>query len=134
MRKQCCNSERTLVWRYLCIHLDFGSSMHSHCIVYGQKVDSQHFLAQWGHIRFEIALLFFWIGCWNSYQSQVIRTTFKLTLVWPNRAVARSENPGGHVVLGGDNVPPLVEIGLTDLPKSGDATPWARATNNVKKP
>ena len=38
------------------------------------------------------------------------------------RAVARSENPGGgHVVLGGDNVPPLVEIGLTDLPKSGGA-------------
>ena len=31
------------------------------------------------------------------------------------RAVARSENPGGHIVLGGDNVPPLVEIGLTDL-------------------
>ena len=26
---------------------------------------------------------------------------------------------GGHIVLGGDNVPPLVEIGLTDLPKSG---------------
>ena len=38
-----------------------------------------------------------------------------------NRAVARSENPGGHVILGGDNVPPLVEIGLTDLPKSGGA-------------
>ena len=35
------------------------------------------------------------------------------------RAVARSENLGGHIVLGGDNVPPLVEIGLTDLPKSG---------------
>ena len=35
------------------------------------------------------------------------------------RAVARSENPGGLVVLGGDNVPPLVEIGLTDLPKTG---------------
>ena len=32
------------------------------------------------------------------------------------RAVARSENLGGHIVLGGDNVPPpLVEIGLTDL-------------------
>ena len=37
------------------------------------------------------------------------------------RAVAKSENPGGHVVLGGDNVPPLVEIGLADLPKSGGA-------------
>ena len=37
------------------------------------------------------------------------------------RAVARSENLGGHVVLGGDNVPPLVEIGLTDLPKTGGA-------------
>ena len=39
------------------------------------------------------------------------------------RAVTRSENPGGHIVLGGDNVPPLVEIGLTDLSKSG----WAQA-------
>ena len=28
-----------------------------------------------------------------------------------------SENLGGRAVLGGDNVPPLVEIGLTDLPK-----------------
>ena len=37
------------------------------------------------------------------------------------RAVARSENLGWHVLLGGDNVPPLVEIGLTDLPKSGGA-------------
>ena len=27
------------------------------------------------------------------------------------RAVARSENPGGLVVMGGDNVPTLVEIG-----------------------
>ena len=34
------------------------------------------------------------------------------------RAVERSENPGGLVVMGGDNVPPLVEIGLTDLPKT----------------
>ena len=37
------------------------------------------------------------------------------------RVVARSENPGGLVVLGGDNVPHLVEIGLTDLPKTGGA-------------
>ena len=42
------------------------------------------------------------------------------------RAVARSENPGGgHVLLGGDNVPPLVEIGLTDLPKTGGGPPAA---------
>ena len=38
-----------------------------------------------------------------------------------NRAVARSEFPGGLIVLGGENVPPLVEIGLTDLPKTGGA-------------
>ena len=37
------------------------------------------------------------------------------------RAVARSENLGGHIVLGVNNVPPQVEIGLTDLPKSGGA-------------
>ena len=40
-------------------------------------------------------------------------------IVRTSRAVARSENTGGHIVLGGDNVPPLVEIGLTDLPKTG---------------
>ena len=28
---------------------------------------------------------------------------------------------GGAIVMGGHNQPPLVEIGLTDLPKSGDA-------------
>ena len=39
------------------------------------------------------------------------------------RAVARSENPGGLLVLGGDNVSPLVEIGLTDLPKTGGGPP-----------
>ena len=38
-----------------------------------------------------------------------------------DRAVARSENPGGLVVLGGDNVFPMVEIGLTDLLKTGGA-------------
>ena len=32
------------------------------------------------------------------------------------RAVARSGILGGLVVLGGDNVSPLVEIGLADLP------------------
>ena len=42
-------------------------------------------------------------------------------MVYAFRAVTRSENPGGLVVLGGDNVRPLVEIGLTDLPKTGGA-------------
>ena len=35
------------------------------------------------------------------------------------RAVARSEILGGLVVLGGDNVSPLVKIGLADLPNIG---------------
>ena len=39
------------------------------------------------------------------------------TLCYVCRAVARSENLGRHVVLGGDNVPTLVEVGLTDLQK-----------------
>ena len=34
------------------------------------------------------------------------------------RAVERSENPGVPVLFGG-NLPPMVEIGLIDLPKSG---------------
>ena len=35
-----------------------------------------------------------------------------------NRAVGRSENPGVPVSFSGHNLPPLVDIGLTDLPKS----------------
>ena len=37
------------------------------------------------------------------------------------RAVARSENPGGLVVMGGDNMPTLVKKGCIDLPKTGGA-------------
>ena len=33
-----------------------------------------------------------------------------------DRAVGRSENPGVPVLLCGHNLPPLVQIGLTDLP------------------
>ena len=36
-------------------------------------------------------------------------------------AVGRSENLEVTVFFVGHNLPPLVEIGLTDLPKSGDA-------------
>ena len=38
-----------------------------------------------------------------------------------DRAEGRSENPGVPVLYGGHNLPPLVEIGLTDLLKSGGA-------------
>ena len=41
---------------------------------------------------------------------------FDLTLF---RAVGRSENPGVPIVMWGQNRPSLVEIGLTDLTKSG---------------
>ena len=37
------------------------------------------------------------------------------------RAVVRSENPGVPVSFGGHNLSPLVEIGLTEQPKSGCA-------------
>ena len=46
------------------------------------------------------------------------------------RAVARSENPRGLVVLGGENVPHMVDIGLTDLPKTGGA-PLATALSRT---
>jgi hypothetical protein len=38
-----------------------------------------------------------------------------------NRAVGGSENSGVPVLFVGHNLPPLVEIGLTDLPKFGGA-------------
>ena len=39
------------------------------------------------------------------------------------RAVGRCENPGVPVLFGGHNQPSLVEIGLTDLPKSAPPAP-----------
>ena len=42
-------------------------------------------------------------------------------LVSGYRAVGRFENPGVPVLFGGHNLFPLVDIGLTDLPKSGGA-------------
>ena len=44
--------------------------------------------------------------------------TNSLQIIKENRHAARVKNPGGQVVLGGDNVSPLVEIGLTDPAKS----------------
>ena len=39
-----------------------------------------------------------------------------------HRAVGRSEDPEVPVLFGGHNLPPLVEIGVTALPKSWGAT------------
>ena len=47
------------------------------------------------------------------------------------RAVGRSENPGVPALLGGHNLPPLVEIGLTYLPKSGGA-PTSQGTTPLR--
>ena len=47
-----------------------------------------------------------------------VQGTLSINICMVDRAVARSENPEGLVVLGGDNVAPLVEIGLTNLPKT----------------
>ena len=41
------------------------------------------------------------------------------------RAVERSENSGVPVLFGGHKLPPMVEIGLTDLPKRGGHVPLA---------
>ena len=45
----------------------------------------------------------------------------KVSIMYLCRAVAKSKNLKGLVVMGGDDVSPLVEIGLTDLPKTGKA-------------
>ena len=57
-----------------------------------------------------------WLKCFKS-TSNLIFVLYGVLF----RAVARSEIPGGLVVLGGDNVSPLVKIGLADLPNIGGA-------------
>ena len=58
----------------------------------------------------------------------------KFTYIGTIRAVGRSENSGLPILFGGHNLPPLIEIGLTDLPKSGGtmappAPPWTTTLN-----
>ena len=46
-------------------------------------------------------------------------------------AVGRPENPGVPVLFGGHNMPPLVEIGLTDLSKFGGAMAWTVKISSI---
>ena len=55
--------------------------------------------------------------------SQLENVTMCPGLPVDRRAVGRSENLGVPVLFGGHNLPHLVEIGLTDLPKSPPAPP-----------
>ena len=59
----------------------------------------------------------------SSLYSDLLQSINAYLTIQITRAVPRSENLGGHIVMGGDNVPPLVEIGLTDLPKSASRPP-----------
>ena len=54
-------------------------------------------------------------------KSSIQRFDFNVLPYLLIRAVGRSENPGVPVLFGGHNLSPLVEVGLTDLPKSGGA-------------
>ena len=56
----------------------------------------------------------------NKSEDFVTNTTVASKYI-PSRTVTSSENQGGLALLGGENVPLLVEIGLTDLPKTGGA-------------
>ena len=51
-----------------------------------------------------------------------------------SRAVGRYENPGLPVLFGGHNLPPLVEIGLTDLLESGGAISHPPGTPRDDRP
>ena len=48
----------------------------------------------------------------------------KVTNTSRSRAVGGSENLEVPILFGGDNLPPLVEIGLSDLPKSAMHAQW----------
>jgi hypothetical protein len=59
----------------------------------------------------------------NEFHSHAVKNHDKAKEIWgrgvESRAVGRSENPGVPVLFGWHNLPPLVEIGLTDLTKFG---------------
>ena len=60
---------------------------------------------------------------WNKNPQKLV-TPGELNVIIHSRAVARSEIPGGGlIVLGGDNVSPLVKIGLADLPNKPPQPP-----------
>ena len=49
-----------------------------------------------------------------------------------SRAVGRSENPGLPILFGGHNLPPLVEIGLTDVPMAPQAPPGTTGLETIE--
>ena len=53
-------------------------------------------------------------------------------LVHVVQGLGKCENPGVPVLFGRHNLPPLVEIGLTDLPKSGGAMTQERTKGLYK--
>ena len=73
----------------------------------------KYHLSSFGHnlaitaVKFYIQVTYFF----DIFQKEVVHY----------RAVRKSENPVVPVIFDGHNLPPLVEIGLTDLPKSGGA-------------
>ena len=92
--------------------------------------------SQWGNPR--ILSSGEWGWKFDNFMKIPVVRGLRGRLGWQGRAVARSENLGGHIVLGGDNVPPLVEIELTDLKKSGaarapPAPPLATGLQGIKK-
>ena len=72
--------------------------------------------------------MFAWIIC--NYESTYFWKWVCFSIL---RAVGRSENPGVPVLFGRHNLPPLVEIGLTDQPKSGGAMAPTAPTNLVNE-
>ena len=76
---------------------------------------SHHWTTNFPNYEYFVCLLFYWFFCDTFFLKPGYRWHYWL------RAVGRSENPGVPVVIRWAWSVPLVERGLTDPPKSGDA-------------
>ena len=70
----------------------------------------------WSYSVFLLSILFFFLY-WQKIGGANWPAQYFQKVV--GRAVGRSENPRVPVLFGGHNMPPLIEIGLIDLSKSG---------------
>ena len=73
------------------------------------------------HFRNTLFFLRCFIDSCKSFSLHIEQILTQFLFYHVYRTVVRSENPGVPVLFDGHNLPTLVEIGLTDLPKSGGA-------------
>ena len=97
--------------------VDFGTIVHTHISLSCSFLNSLRYTK--AEQQEAIRTCSQWVKNIYRFVFEFWSTDFFYSTNLIRRAVGKFENPGVPVLFGGHNLPPLVEIGLSDLPKFG---------------